>query len=498
MFSAFVVRWATLSSVAIVTTHPASPQPLYVPNSSFEAPATPFVDPRIDEWQKTTKPSWYDESSGFTWDQLFGVFKNTAPGEPDHIGNCDGAQAIYIFAVPEAGIYQDILRTDTTFGVGKSYRLTTGIIAGGGGMTNGASLEMSLYYLDPAGNRIVVAATNIVYDPALFPNQTNLVDVQLSIPVTQPTHAWAGRPMGIRFLSTVSPSLVGGYWDLDNVRLEEAIEIPNASFESPESTFVDNRVDSWQKTPKPDWYDESGGFTWDQLTGVFKNTEPDKDDHLENADGAQAFYLFAVPTAGIYLDESSTNAAPLLAKFEPGKAYDLTLSVQGGGGGMTNGVTLELGLYYRNASGMPQTIATTVVTNDATLFPSRRLLTDFQVVTPAVKSSDAWAGKAIGLQILSTVLPNLAGGYWNIDNARLKAHQAPVIWSSNLSSNELFSFVLQSDPGLKFEVQRADTVLTPSESWTVIGSATNATGFVEFSTPVTRGVQQFYRLRQIP
>ena len=35
----------------------------------------------------------------------------------------------------------------------------------------------------------------------------------------------------------------------------EIIEIPNASFESPVTTFVDTRLDSWQKTSKPDRYD---------------------------------------------------------------------------------------------------------------------------------------------------------------------------------------------------------------------------------------------------
>ena len=38
----------------------------------------------------------------------------------------------------------------------------------------------------------------------------------------------------------------------------DTMVVPNASFESPLTPFVDTRIDSWQKTPKPFWYDESG------------------------------------------------------------------------------------------------------------------------------------------------------------------------------------------------------------------------------------------------
>jgi len=495
--------WTALAGILFAATAVARAQPLYVPNASFETPSTAFVDNRLERWQRTPKPFWYDESGGFTWDQLFGTFKNTDPGKPDHIANCDGAQAIYLFAVPEAGLFQDRVGAGATFAVGKSYSLTTGVIGGGGGMTNGVSLEMSLYYLDAGGNRVVVGATNIVHDPARFPNQTNLVDIKLTVPPVRPTDAWSGKPIGIRFLSTVNPALAGGYWDLDNVRLTESIEVPNASFESPVTAFVDNRVDFWQKTPKPVWYDESGGFTWDQLTGVFKNTEPGKDDHLENADGAQAFYMFAVPGVGISLDEGATNTvapggvAPLLARYEPGKSYSVTIAVQGGGGGMTNGVTLQLSLYYRDDSGAPQALATTVVTNEAARFPSRHLLTDFEVRTAPVKSTDPWAGKGIGVQILSTVDPVLAGGYWNLDHARLQTHPEPALLSPGVA-NGRFGFVLQSEPGALFSVLVSDNATATASGWTAAGTITNATGFAEFSETAASVAQRFYRVQQLP
>ena len=58
--------------------------------------------------------------------------------------------------------------------------------------------------------------------------------------------------------------------------------VPNGSFESPPTAFVDINIDSWQKTGKPDEYNETGGYLWTQLTGVFKNTDTNSSDHIDN------------------------------------------------------------------------------------------------------------------------------------------------------------------------------------------------------------------------
>jgi regulator of RNase E activity RraA len=101
--------------------------------------------------------------------------------------------AIYLFAVPEVGVFQDFLSTDGSgsnptgafnarFEAGKSYQLTVGVTGGGGGMTNGASLEVSLYYREGASNLVTVAATNIVHDRELFPTNTHLLDFEVRVP----------------------------------------------------------------------------------------------------------------------------------------------------------------------------------------------------------------------------------------------------------------------------------------------------------------------------
>lgn len=493
----------TLLLLPLAIPHLLTAQPLHLANGSFESPVTPFVENRLDRWQKSPKPAWYDETGGFTWDQLFGVFRNPAPAQPDHIANCDGAQAIYLFAVPEVGIHQDRVGAGSTFEPGLAYSLTAGVIGGAGGMKPGVSLEFSLYYLDPAGNRTTVAATNIVHDPTRFPDATHFVDVTLHTPTVLPTDPWAGRPIGLRFLSTVHPELAGGYWDLDNLRLAASITVPNGSFESPTTTFVDNRVDLWRKTPKPVWYDESGGFTWDQLSGVFRNPEPGQDDHLENIDASQAFYLFAVPGVGLTLDETPSEPAagtaptPTLPRYQPGTAYELGLAVQGGGGGMTNGVTLALELTYPDESGLPQTVAQTIVTHTPASFPSRHHFAPFSVRTPPVQPTDAWAGKPIGIRILSTVDPTLAGGYWNVDQARLTALPQPALLEPTLVEGRP-RFVLRGPPGTQLELLVSPHLLAPPADWTVAATLNLPHGFAEYQADAAASDARFYRLRAAP
>jgi len=201
-----------------------------VPNASFESPPTPFVSIAIDSWEKTPKPDWYVEDGGFLWTQLTGAFANPNPPSPDHIVNCDGQQAVWLFAVPEVGLFQDYDSKDlddpapthdfaVRFEVGKSYHLTVGVIGTGGGMLPGATLALSLYYRDSASNRVTVAATTITNPPTVFSNNTQFVDCAVNTPTVRPSDAWANQHIGIRFLSTVSTNLQGGYWDLDHVRL---------------------------------------------------------------------------------------------------------------------------------------------------------------------------------------------------------------------------------------------------------------------------------------
>ena len=256
-----------------------------------------------------------------------------------------------------------------------------------------------------------------------------------------------------------------------------AIHVPNHSFELPATAFVSINIDSWQKTPKPDGYDEGGGFLWTQLTGIFKNTATNSPDHIDNCDGNQALWLFVVPEAGLFQDYNSLDlddpspSHAFDAKFEVGKSYHLTVGVIGTGGGMQQGATLELSLYYRDDDSNRVTVATTTVTNLLTLLSNNTQLVDFTVNAPTVRLADAWANQNIGIMLRSTVSTNLQGGYWDLDNVRLLAGPSLLnpVWNNNQ-----FQFTLLGEVGAEFEILSTTNTAQPLANWSRLGTLTNA------------------------
>lgn len=95
---------------------------LDVPNNSFESPVvppvSPYAAPDVDSWQKSAQPAWYDpaQNSDTPWIDLMGEFYNV-PFPAQFIDNCDGNQAAFLFALPEAALFQDydtVSGTNTT------------------------------------------------------------------------------------------------------------------------------------------------------------------------------------------------------------------------------------------------------------------------------------------------------------------------------------------------------------------------------------------------
>lgn len=283
----------------------------------------------------------------------------------------------------------------------------------------------------------------------------------------------------------------------------ESISVPNHSFESPSTSYVNINIDSWQKSEKPSWYDEGGGFFWTQLTGTFKNTGATSADHIDNCDGEQAIWLFAVPEVGLFQDFDSTdwrNQPPTHAfdaTFEIGKAYALTVGVIGGGGNMLPGVTLEIGFYFRDAASNLVKVVSTSITNTTENFPAKTHFVDCQVRVPSVKSGDAWAGQKIGVRMASTVSVEMQGGYWDLDNVRLSATREPTV-AGSLSANGQFTLLLQSEPGLVFEILGATTLSPLASNWMSLATITNGTGATPFVDTDTNVNQRFYRARQLP
>jgi hypothetical protein len=206
-----------------------------VPNFSFESQVAgqPFyANPQIDSWQKAPQPGYFDPNIfQVTWDQTAGTFFDAAPGNPSPILNLDGAQGAYLLGFPGVSLFQDYNTTDwnhptpthafdATFEVGKSYQLTIGVL-GKGGLTDGSTLMLGLYYGN-SSNPQTVGSTFAVYSAATFPTVTNLVDFTVNVPMVQASDAWAGQHIGIEIINLGGPS--AGYWDLDNVRLTSVPE----------------------------------------------------------------------------------------------------------------------------------------------------------------------------------------------------------------------------------------------------------------------------------
>jgi len=197
----------------------------------------------------------------------------------------------------------------------------------------------------------------------------------------------------------------------------QSLNVANHSFESPEvlPPFpVDTRIDSWTKTPQPDWFEPQGGITWDQLSGVFPNTAPGTPNHIANLDGNQAVYLFALPQAGL--------SQVLDSRYEAGLQYTMTIGLRGGGN-IAEGSTLLLGFFYVDDAGAPVTVATAQVSYSAAAFGDPSQLQDRQVATGVVGAGDATIGKNIGIQIVG--VSGQGEGYWDMDNVRVTAEVVP-------------------------------------------------------------------------
>jgi hypothetical protein len=297
-------------------------------------------------------------------------------------------------------------------------------------MKDDVPLEIRLYYRDANGVMVTAESTSFAYHAGVD-RAKHFRDVRLDLPVVWESDPWAGERIGIQVISTLAladldpkTGRAGGFWDLDNVRLTKSsptpvtsLDVPNASFELPQTIFVDVNTAPWQKGSSPAWYDESGGYAWIQLTGIFLNVPTTDSAYIDNCDGNQAVWLFAVPEAQLYQDVAAT--------YELGRSYHLSVGVIGGGGNMKEGVPLEIRLYYRDANGVMLTAESTGFTYHAGVDRANHFR-DVRLDLPVVRESDPWAGKHIGIQVISTLaLADLdpktgrAGGFWDLDNVRL-------------------------------------------------------------------------------
>jgi len=227
---------------------------------------------------------------------------------------------------------------------------------------------------------------------------------------------------------------------------------------------------------------------------------------IDNCDGNQAAFLF-VPTNGAALfqdydslDYSNVTHA-FTATYEVGKSYSMTVAVLGGTNltfPMKEGTTLELDLYYRDAASNLVTVAATLITNSGFTFSVPNHFLDFQVQTPTVRASDAWANRHIGIRLFAISSPELeSSGYWDLDNIRLASSIAPELVGGEWTNGQ-FTFSLLSEPGFKFDILATTNPVLAASNWTRIGTVTNLTGAVSFSDTGASGPRRFYRAQQVP
>ena len=209
----------------------------------------------------------------------------------------------------------------------------------------------------------------------------------------------------------------------------QSITVPNFSFESQTAPntfpFVNIFVDSWQKAPEPAYYDAAigtpFGIPWLSTAGVFLDVNP-----YVNHVGNQAGYILGFPQVTLFQDYDSSPTHDFNATFDVGQSYNLTIGVFGKPT-LAPGSTLELSLYYRDGANQV-TVGSTSIAYSLGAFPTNGPLNlvDYQVNVPTVEAGDAWAGKNIGIQILSTTPLQMAtGGNWDFDNVRLTTVPEP-------------------------------------------------------------------------
>jgi hypothetical protein len=86
-------------------------------------------------------------------------------------------------------------------------------------MPSGTAFRIGLYYKNAPDTPVSVSSTNILYDPAAFPDRNHFIYFQLNVPTLSPGDACVGKKMGIELISPLDFILQGGYWDVDDVRL---------------------------------------------------------------------------------------------------------------------------------------------------------------------------------------------------------------------------------------------------------------------------------------
>ncbi len=292
----------------------------------------------------------------------------------------------------------------------------------------------------------------------------------------------------------------------------DSIPIPNSSFELP---FVFNfapyataTIASWQKSLAPAYFytnftqgpsESTAAFqarvndSWHNNAGIFLNVPQAP---IDNVDGRQSGFIFALPGNELYQDLSFTTGpstgSPIT--YQAGLSYQLSFRIDGGGYGMELGVPLDFNLYYRDTSitsgDNRVNVGSFVVSNTHNPDPTTSIshLIDYTLNVPAAQSA-AWIGKQIGVQIYSPYDDANTGGYWDVDYLRLTSTPSVNEWKTNGTGN--FSGAANWSLNIPNKSVFADNEAGAVATFKTNSGAINVNPTVHVDTNVTVGAINF-------
>jgi hypothetical protein len=263
----------------------------------------------------------------------------------------------------------------------------------------------------------------------------------------------------------------------------QQITVSNALFELPNTTYAVPDVALWNTIP-PQGSNQAaiGVFTNDPAFGAGA--------YITNCVGTQAAYMFSDPGLVLY--------QVLPATYTVGAGYQLITGLIGGPASAqypapASGAIMQMSLFYLSGTNLVA-IGYTNVVNTTNTFSNIIQFIDFELDIPPVQSTNAWAGKNIGVAF-STILPNGVeeGGTWEISDVQL--FSTPCFLNP-AATNGQFSATFKSQPGSAFQILATSTLSISEPNWTAIATVTNTNGTMLFQdSPVTLPAR-FYGARE--
>lgn len=190
----------------------------------------------------------------------------------------------------------------------------------------------------------------------------------------------------------------------------DIITVPNHSFESPNVSVAPYYATFPSKSLTTPSYD---AWAAPDYSGVVLNGQHGLE--YTNLDGNQCGWMDTLNGSHwAYMDLTT-------AVFEVGKAYKLTVGV-GGKEYAWASDKLDISLFARTeGTDYVHAASTTVTYGDL----STMQMIDYVVNVPVVQSSDAWAGKAIGIMLYNQAANHGTAAIWTFDNVRLESATIP-------------------------------------------------------------------------